>query len=803
MMAHHRLAAALAHGVVWLEHAARILWAPAGIALLFLALANFDVLPLLPAWLHGLVVLSFAAALAASLRAGFVAHGTPHAQAGRRRLERDSGLPGRPYDALHDTPIDNTPIGFALWKAHQDRARLALAKFRLRAPQSDLAAHDVRAGRALTLMLFGLSLVTAGVSGFASRLDAALSPHILGSVAARDISVDAWVTPPAYTTLPPVILPKIDGAEPVEVPQGSVLQARVGGGSARPHLVINGKRVKFQAVDRHDFTVTATLEDDSEIKITQGWRTLAHWHVAVSETAAPVIAWNAPPKGAERGETKLDYTAADPYGLARIRARIELPQDEAGTMLPKGTALDQPGARVRGIDLPDVADHPKSVRAGSVQDWADNPWAGLKVQLTLSATGVSGLTGTSKPVEFVLPERAFTNPSARAIVEQRRKLIHDPLGTRVDVASAIATLGSHPEEYGNDATAFLALRIAAMRLYRDATLADVPDIEATLWQAAIRLEDGGKSDAQKELAKAAEALRQALARNAPSAEIAELTAALKKAMDRYLAEMQREMEKKLANGEQVPDVPSDLSGAMMDRQKLADMIDKMRGLAESGSRDAASEMLDQFEAMMQNLRMAQSKGANGKTAQAWKALKAMRGLAERQQALNDRNYQRSQGQQPQQGEQSDAQEQQDLKSALEELQKQLKGLGASPPDSLDQSQQDMAKSGQGMQQKNYGKATGSGRSALDELRQGLQALSEQVGKQAGQQQGETGPESQDDDPFGRGNGGKAGDDPKLKIPDQGAQQRSREVLDELRKRDGDRGRPKQEHDYIDRLLREF
>jgi uncharacterized protein (TIGR02302 family) len=795
----YHFASSLAHAVVWIEHLARIAWAPASIALLCLALANFDLLPLLPPWLHAAVLLAGAIAIASSLRQGLITHGRPRSDAGRRRIERDSGLSGRPYDALHDTPIDNSEVGFVLWKAHQDRARGALARFRLRPPRSDLAAHDTRAWRALTLLLFCVSLVTAGTSGFSSRLDAALSPRIMGGIAARDISVDAWLTPPAYTALPPVVLPKAGAAEAPEVPQGTVLQVRVGGGTARPHIEVNGKRRKFQAVDRHDFTVTETLDDDADIRITQGWRTLARWHVEVPETPAPVIAWNAPPKGAERGETKLDYTAADPYGLARIRARMELSPDEAIKLLPAGTALDQPGARVHEVDLPDVADHPKSVKAGSVQDWADSPWAGLKVQLTLTATGASGLTGATKSVDFVLPERAFTNPAARAIVEQRKRLIRDPLATRIDVATAIVTLGSHPELYGDDPAAFLALRVAAMRIYRDATLADLPDAEAILWQTAIRMEDGGKSDAQKELAKAAEALRQALARNAPSAEIADLTAALKKAMQRYLAEMQREMERKLANGEKIPEIPPELSGAMMDRQKFADMIDKMQSMAESGSRDAASDLLNQFESMMQNLRMAQSRG-DSKTSQAWQALKAMRGLAERQQALNDRNYQRSQGQQPQQTPQGDAKEQQDVQSALKGLQDQLKSLGQTPPESLDQAQQDMGSAGKGMEQQNFNSATGSGRSALDELRQGMQTLSEQIGKQLGQ----NGAPGQGTDPFGRGgNGGKSGDDDKVKIPDQSAQQRSREVLDELRKRDGDRTLPKPEHEYIDRLLREF
>ena len=41
----------------------------------------------------------------------------------------------------------------------------------------------------------------------------------------------------------------------------------------------------------------------------------------------------------------------------------------------------------------------------------------------------------------------------------------------------------------------------------------------------------------------------------------------------------------------------------------------------------------------------------------------------------------------------------------------------------------------------------------------------------------------------------------VKIPDQNTLQKSREILDELRRRAGERFRPEIEFDYIDRLLK--
>ena len=67
----------------------------------------------------------------------------------------------------------------------------------------------------------------------------------------------------------------------------------------------------------------------------------------------------------------------------------------------------------------------------------------------------------------MLPERRFTKPLARAVVEQRRRLAEDPRD-RPQVARAIAALTLEPEEFIEDLQVFLGLRSAYWRLQRDA-----------------------------------------------------------------------------------------------------------------------------------------------------------------------------------------------------------------------------------------------------------------------------------------------------------------------------------------------
>ena len=99
--------------------------------------------------------------------------------------------------------------------------------------------------------------------------------------------------------------------------------------------------------------------------------------------------------------------------------------------------------------------------------------------------------------------------------------------------------------------------------------------------------------------------------------------------------------------------------------------------------------------------------------------------------------------------------------------------------------------------------------ALDQLQQGMQAMAErfmeQMGQTPGQGQGSVGMQSgQGRDPLGRETGESGIEALEgVEIPDQMELRRSREILDELRRRRGERSRPAPELDYIDRLLRQF
>src|SRR6202030_3692159 len=101
--------------------------------------------------------------------------------------------------------------------------------------------------------------------------------------------------------------------------------------------------------------------------------------------------------------------------------------------------------------------------------------------------------------------------------------------------------------------------------------------------------------------------------------------------------------------------------------------------------------------------------------------------------------------------------------------------------------------------------------ALDAMRKGAQGLAQAMQQQMGQGQcqGRSGRfgearGQQDTDLLGRPLRGRDyGDDTTVRVPGEIDVQRARRIIEELRKRFGDMGRPQDELDYIERLLKDY
>jgi uncharacterized protein (TIGR02302 family) len=433
------------------------------------------------------VLLAFGAGFLLVLAAGFRSVVLPDRTAARRHIERASGLAHRPLEALADRPaMPLDPQAAQLWEAHRRHMQALARRLRIGMPVAGLAVRDPWGLRAVLAMLLLIGAIDAG-GDWRDRLARAVTPSLEGGPPAIAASLDIWVTPPEYTGLPPLFL-RAENRQTISVPTGSKLLAQVHGGGSPPLLAIDHAASEFATIDKQDFRAQATLTAGKRVEVSQAGTLLGSWPIRIIPDHPPVVAFAKPPATTARQALRIDYQAADDYGVESVKAVIRRPGGKPG---------GKPGGEIE-LDLPLPGLHLKQAQATSYHDLTPHPWAGLPVEIRLVVKDALGQTGESEPVRIKLPERVFTTPVARAIIEQRRELAADP-GSRLAVAEILGDLRSRPELYRNDLVVFLGLRVAQERLRLHDDAAAIAQVEHLLWDMALRIEDGQASLAQNEL----------------------------------------------------------------------------------------------------------------------------------------------------------------------------------------------------------------------------------------------------------------------------------------------------------------
>ena len=318
---------------------------------------------------------------------------------------------------------------------------------------------------------------------------------------------------------------------------------------------------------------------------------------------------------------------------------------------------------------------------------------------------------------------------------------------------------------------------------------------------------------------------------------------LQAALDEYMQALAEELARQQKSGALQQQI--DPQAVMMDRLDLQKMIEQARELAQSGAREAARQMLSQLQEMLENLRAGMPGGQSQQSQEAWNLMQDLQDLIGRQQELLDQTFQQGhqrprdgQGEQdgtqnlpgamPQPGQRPGqrpgrqggrmqgqpspgAGQQQALRGALGDIARRLDELMGEIPRGFGRADRSMRDATRALERGQPGQAVGPQTDALDQLQQAARGLAEQMMQQMGGQAAMMGNQMpggqrqmQGRDPFGRPmRNGTGADIRDLPIPQKADLQRARQILDELRRRAGDRQRPPLELDYIDRLLRRF
>ena len=756
------------------------------------------------------------------------------------RLDRVSGLQHRPATAIADRLAVRAedPYSLALWNAHVERSLKSADALRAGTPAPRVASRDPYALRGLVLVAAIASFIAAGGERW-QRIAAAFDWR--GVVVPANFRVDAWVAPPAYTAKPPIILPGIHPGEtaaaipangPFSVPVNSVLVVRSTGKlkfelSTSGGLAAAKDEVRPPAgSEEHRFTIAGT----GAVTLRGAGENLV-WPFNAIADKPPIIALNKDPEQQSRGSLLLSYRLEDDYGVAEAQATFARKDDADNGRAthplfgPPDFALVLPQARTR------------NGTGQTIKDLTDHPWAGADVVMTLIARDDGGNEGKSEPFAFRLPERIFTKPLARALIEQRRNLALDA-EDRLRVNTALDALAMAPDRFTPEAGTYLGLRSIYWALVRAKSDDDLREVVKRLWQMAVGIEDGDVSNAQEALRNAQNALQQALDRGASDQEIKALMDQLRAAMDRFM----QALAEQLKNNRELAR-PLSPNTRVLSSRDLQNMLDRLENLARNGAKDAARQLLQQLQEMMENLQMGMPDMNDGDE-DMMSALDELGDMIRQQQNLRDRTFQQGQserqrgqreGRSGQQQQQPDSnsfgelrQNQQGLRDRLNKLLDELKNRGFGQND---QNQQGQPGPGQGQEQLDQlgrageamGDAAGNlgegdaegavdsqGR-ALDALRKGAQGLAQSMQQQMGRGPGPGRPgrfgqsrAQQETDPLGRPLRGRDyGDDTTVRVPGEIDVQRARRIIEELRRRFGDFARPQEELEYIERLLKNY
>ncbi len=799
----------LAKAALFWESLWPALWPALAVVLLFLVLALLEFWRWLPGWPHVVALALFGMALVLALVLGLRGLRLPDRAAAERRLEKASAFVHRPLSTLRDDIGGGAGDAGArsLWRLHQSRTIAAIRGLRVGWPRAGLARRDPWGLRAV--LGLGLFIGLAGAGGdWGNRVARALSPEFALAGASPSL-LEAWITPPAYTGVAPLVLSGAgqtmaqDIPAVLAIPRGSTLLARVSG-KGRPELRLDAASMPFESIDADNHQIETSIETGSEIAVLQEQRVLGRWPIAVTPDRPPSVAFGGQPTASPRAALKLPFEASDDYGIESLSLQMWRQGGDATT-----TMQTEQTEQTEEIELALPSLRPRQAKGSSQKDLTPHPWAGFEVVLRLAARDSLGQTGLSKKITMVLPERQFNHPVARALIKERKRLTSEPEARRT-IARALVAIASFPEKYHDDAVAFLGMRSAASRLLHDPSVEAIGEVQDILWDTALRIEDGEFSLAERELRKAEEALAEALARDADEAEIERLLQELQAALDKYL-EALTEMARRQAKEGARPQ-PFDPDMMMIDRQDLSRIMERIRDLNRMGARQAARELLSQLKNLLQNLRSSVMTGQPQRNGRGQRLMRDLGDLMRRQQKLLDQTFRaHQQGRRGElrlpDGRQGSA-AQEALRRALGDIMRRLGEGRGGIPEALGRAERSMKGARQALEGGNPGAAVGPQGEALDQLRQGAGSLMRQMMGQMGRTPGRPGQPRRlgrgNVDPLGRplpGDGTDIGN--YVKIPDKAAMQRAREILDELHRRAGQRQRPQLERDYIDRLLKRF
>ncbi|WP_430474107.1 DUF4175 domain-containing protein [Thalassospira lucentensis] len=713
-----------------------------------------------------------------------------------RRLEVENRLENNPLQSLEDH-IDETedPLTSFLWQRQLGLHETALANLRLPRPIPAISKIDRFGLTAIPILLMFVGLMV-GSNHIAERFSKAFSP--LQRLGAADFSATLWVTPPAYTGQVPRVLrfsalasqdPANEGTGQnvmsVDVPAGSTLDGSISSIWSPTLTAPDGER-DFTESSENSYVLSTAIEQSGEWRISVWGNDRLTLNINLVADQPPSLSFVSPPEITRRDHIRLDYTANDDYGLAKLDLVITPAPDDA--TIDQYGPIDQIVIDLKGEGASETS-MPTRVEGPRFVDLVAHPWAGLPVNIQMQSRDNADQAGQSDIRSLVLPEREFSHPVAQKLIAIRRSLLRHP-DRALEMHQAILPVLYAPQAFNGHIGVFLTLSVAESRLAANLNNREVhQDVAGLLWHIAEEIERGSYGIAERNLMEAEERLLEALSNpDITESEIARLIEEYRQALNQYLAALTRESTQ---SPEEQP-----AATATLEQQDLSRIIDQIDALMRAGARDEARQLIDRLRELVENMQVTSGEGGMDITSSLREMLDGMRDLSRRQQDLM------REGDNPatQNGPGPRADQQQGLADDANDI-LNSPGLGQFGDVSGMNAVIDAMRGA--------AEALGHNRSheALQHQRQAMEALQQGIGEISRALEGlsQLAPMLEDLDGAGRRDplGRPVGGNGTTIIPDVNTLERAWRILQELRRRSGDPDRPQVEQEYIDRLLKRF
>ncbi len=575
-------------------------------------------------------------------------------------LEENSNLPRGQIHLIEDTLVNpKKKETRALWNDAQKSALLSFKSLRPPKLSLSLARQDPGAIRFIAILMFISGLIVSGHNWQNKIINGAL-PITPNYVLGQGKATNLWIKPPDYTQLPQIHVIGTHTDKALQIPEGSEIKVRlhsIFGKSFPPYL----EDKKMTYLDEGLYGAETKIAKGTSLNITQMFFPRARWNYEYipdtppeimldqreekEETAKPGESETGKPEKEklayeliERGQIKFPLKVLDDYGVKDLHMTMTLDP------IIEDKPLGEEASETRLI----MSQPNSEFKIAPIYSMSWHTWAGLPVQFTFEAIDHKDQTATLEPISLTLPERKFEHPMAKSLISMRKKLAWEYDNPFEEIASNLETLLSAPDYFQNKAAIYLAIKVAAARLrYNDKArsterLQAVKDVISLLWVTAISIEEGNLSLALRELQDAQQALENAMRDpNTTQDEIDALMDELREKMKNYFAEMAREMQKRMQNGEQFPDFSPEDFSQMITPDTLSQMMEQIEQALREGDQEKAQELMSQLQRMMEMMDPSSNAQLPPDMQMMQEGVNELQELIERQEALLEQTEEQS------------------------------------------------------------------------------------------------------------------------------------------------------------------